>query len=145
MAKDSEQNCTNGEEKGRTSNGKNLNYCFPHFKTAADMYDHIRKITSPAGDYTVRNFVGVIEEITPPSKALVETELFSAEAMEYYTKKNMGWDYDEEEAKAWQLEERGGMQGDYRCGMQAKIKNVISCLRECPVSKRVRIFRTLNL
>jgi len=132
-------NMAESDSSGRTSNGVNLNFAFPHFKTAADMYAHIREITKPAGDYTVRNFVGVIEEINPPSKAVVDTKLFCVGALDYYTKKNMGWAYDEEEAKKWQLNERGGEQGDYRSGMQEKIKNVIECLREVPQSKRAVI------
>jgi len=38
-----------------------------------------------------------------------------------------------------QLPERGGAQGDYREGMQAKIANVIACLRTEPLSKRAVI------
>jgi thymidylate synthase len=70
---------------------------------------------------------------------LVETELFSAGALDYYTKKNMGWEYTEEEYKTWQLAERGGAQGDYRDGMQKKIANVIDCLKTEPLSKRAII------
>lgn len=83
----------------------------------------------------VRNFVGVIEDISPEA-SLVETELFPAGALQYYTKKNMGWEYTQEEADKWQMDERGGAQGDYRDGMQAKIANVIDCLKTEPLSKR---------
>ena len=69
----------------------------------------------------------------------VPTELFPEGALEYYTKKNMGWDYTTEEQERWQLNERGGMQGDYREGMQKKIANVIDCLRTEPLSKRAVI------
>ena len=86
----------------------------------------------------VRNFVGVILDITP-EHSLVETELFPAGALHYYTKKNMGWDYTQEEHDAWQMAERGGAQGDYRDGMQKKIANVIDCLRTEPLSKRAVI------
>ena len=51
----------------------------------------------------------------------------------------MGWDYTTEEQERWQLNERGGMQGDYREGMQKKIANVIDCLRTEPLSKRAVI------
>ena len=37
------------------------------------------------------------------------------------------------------MDERGGKQGDYRNGMQAKINNVIDCLRSEPRSKRAII------
>jgi thymidylate synthase len=69
----------------------------------------------------------------------VETELFPAGALEYYTKKNMGWEYTEEEYNQWQLAERGGAQGDYRDGMSKKIANVIDCLKTEPLSKRAVI------
>ena len=35
--------------------------------------------------------------------------------------------------------ERGGEQGDYREGMQAKLANAIDCLRSEPLSKRATI------
>ena len=38
------------------------------------------------------------------------------------------WDYTQEQWDEWFLIERGGDQGDYREGMQAKIANVIDCL-----------------
>eukprot|EP00563_Minutocellus_polymorphus_P017140 CAMPEP_0197719930 /NCGR_PEP_ID=MMETSP1434-20131217/3471_1 /TAXON_ID=265543 /ORGANISM="Minutocellus polymorphus, Strain CCMP3303" /LENGTH=229 /DNA_ID=CAMNT_0043304719 /DNA_START=21 /DNA_END=711 /DNA_ORIENTATION=- len=117
---------------------KNLNVGFPHFDTARELYAHLREITKPGGEYVVRNFVGVIEDISPEA-SLVETELFPRGALEYYTKKNMGWEYTEEECKQWQLSERGGAQGDYREGMQKKIANVIDCLRTEPLSKRAVI------
>lgn len=50
---------------------------------------------------------------------LVETELFPRGAIEFYTTKNMGWPYTQEEADKWLMQERGGDQGDYRDGMQA--------------------------
>merc|ERR1712228_365853 len=88
----------------------------------------IRAITAEGGDYTVRNFVGVIEDISVKAST-VETELFPLGALEFYTKKNMGWPYSQEEFDQWHMPERGGEQGDYRDGMQEKIANVIDCLR----------------
>ena len=41
----------------------------------------------------------------------------------------MGWEYTQDEYDEWQLQERGGAQGDYRDGMQQKITNVIDCLK----------------
>jgi len=117
---------------------KNLNVGFPHFQSAKEMYLHLREITKPGGEFVVRNFVGVIEDISPEA-SLVETELFPLGALEYYTKKNMGWEYTDEEKKQWQLNERGGEQGDYREGMQKKIANVIDCLKTEPLSKRAVI------
>jgi thymidylate synthase len=68
-----------------------------------------------------------------------ETELFPKGALEYYTTKNMGWNFTEEEYATWQMAERGGEQGDYRDGMPHKIRNVIDCLKTEPLSKRAVI------
>jgi hypothetical protein len=80
------------------------------------MYSYLREVTLPGGEYVVRNFVGVIEDIGPEAST-VETDLFPRGALEYYSKKNMGWDYTPEEYDTWQLPERGGAQGDYRDGV----------------------------
>lgn len=96
------------------------------------------RFVEKGGEYVVRNFVGVIEDISPTA-SLVETELFPAGALHYYTKKNMGWEYTQEEYDTWQLAERGGEQGDYRDGMPEKISNVIDCLKTEPLSKRAVI------
>lgn len=118
----------------------NLNVGFPHFKTAKELYESLLELTSAggAGEFVVRNFVGVIEDISIEA-SLVETDLFPKGALEYYTKKNMGWDYTQEEYDTWQLPERGGAQGDYRDGMPEKIQNVIDCLKTEPLSKRAII------
>lgn len=113
----------------------NLNVEYPHFATAKEMYAHLREITKPGGEFVVRNFVGVIQDISVDA-SIVTTELFPKGALEYYTKKNMGYEYTQEEFEAWQLAERGGEQGDYRDGMQAKIQNVVDCLKTEPLSKR---------
>jgi len=113
----------------------NLNVAYPQFSTAKEMYAHLRQITAPGGEFVAHNFCGVIADISP-SASLVETDLFPAGALHYYTKKNMGWEYTSEEYDAWQLPERGGEQGDYRDGMASKIANVIDCLKQEPWSKR---------
>ena len=118
--------------------GRNLNLGYLRFATAPDVYRHIREITKQGGDYTVRNFVGVIEDISPTA-SVCETPLFPRGALEYYTKKNMGWEYAQREHDTYQMDERGGKQGDYRDGMREKIKNVIACLRAQPRSKRAII------
>ena len=51
----------------------------------------------------------------------------------------MGWDYTKAQEEMWQMNERGGGQGDYRDGMPEKIANVIACLKETPDSKRAII------
>ena len=126
------------KKKLKCAPSKNLNVGFPHFSTAKELYKHLREITQPGGEFVVRNFVGVIQDISPES-SIVETDLFPRGALEYYTKKNMGWEYTKEEMDKWQLNERGGEQGDYREGMQKKIANVIDCLRTEPLSKRAII------
>jgi hypothetical protein len=64
------------------------------------MYSYLREVTLPGGEYVVRNFVGVIEDIGPEAST-VETDLFPRGALEYYSKKNMGWDYTPEEYDTW--------------------------------------------
>jgi len=117
---------------------RNLNAGFVHFPTAKELYAHLREITQPGGEYVVRNFVAVIEDVSVAAST-VPTELFPVGALEYYTKKNMGWEYTPEEAAQWQLQERGGDQGDYRAGITRKIANAIDCLRLEPLSKRATI------
>lgn len=118
----------------------NLNVGYPQFPTAKELHERLVELTSAGGggEFVVRNFVGVIADISIAAST-VETDLFPKGALEYYTKKNMGWDYTEEEYEKWQLPERGGDQGDYREGMPAKIANVIDCLRTEPFSKRAVI------
>ena len=113
----------------------------PRFPTAAAMYDDMRALTAAGGggEYTVRNYLGVIEDLSSPDRAVVETELFPRGALDYYTAKNMGWPVSDADTAAWQMNERGGAQGDYRDGMQAKIANAIDCLRTHPDSKRATI------
>jgi hypothetical protein len=91
------------------------------------MYAYLREVTLPGGEYVVRNFVGVIDDISPKAST-VETDLFPKGALDYYTKKNMGWDYTQEEYDTWQMAERGGAQGDYRDGVSACLP---TCLPAC--------------
>ena len=44
---------------------------------------------------------------------LVETELFPAGALHFYTAKNMGWHYTQEQWDEWFMVERGGDQVTY--------------------------------
>jgi hypothetical protein len=106
--------------------GVNLNDGFRRFETAAELYADIRHRTSQAGDYIVRNYCAVIADMRPEA-VLVETELFPRGAIEFYTAKNMGWEYTKEQEAEWQLVERGGGQGDYRDGMKARTAPAKSC------------------
>ena len=118
----------------------NLNSEFRHFDTAKQVYEHIRAISKhqETKEFVVHNFVCVIKDISVEA-SLVETQLFPRGALEFYTAKNMGWDYTQEQYDEWYLSERGGEQGDYRAGMQKKIANVIDCLKTEPLSKRAVI------
>ena len=55
-----------GSRRGFCSkNHLNLNFRYPEFKNASEMYAHIRDLTKVGGDFTARNFVGVINDISP--------------------------------------------------------------------------------
>jgi len=118
----------------------NLNVRYPQFPTAKELHANLIELTSAGGDreFVVRNFVGVISDISVLAST-VETDLFPKGALEYYTAKNMGWDFTQDDYDRWQLAERGGAQGDYRDGMAYKIANVIDCLATEPLSKRAVI------
>jgi hypothetical protein len=113
-----------------------LTHTHTHSHNAPPSFGYNRMLQG--GEFVVRNFVGVIQDVSATA-SLVETELFPAGALHYYTKKNMGWEYTQEEYDTWQMPERGGAQGDYREGMTPKIANVIDCLKTEPLSKRAVI------
>lgn len=117
----------------------NLNTSFPRFNTANEMYTHLRHLTEQGGEFTARNFVGVIETMHPVHETLVETDLFPRAAISFYTRKNLGEKVEQSEIKAYQTEQRGGAQGDYSAGIRKKMSNVISCLKAFPHSKRAVI------
>jgi len=127
-----------GADKARIRRGCQPLNGFRRFRTAAELYQDIRERTKRGGDYVVRNYIAVIEDMRPEA-VVVETELFPRGALDFYTAKNMGWPYTEEDKAQWMMQERGGDQGDYREGMQEKIANVVACLRETPDSKRAII------
>jgi len=118
----------------------NLNVGYPQFPTAKELHARLIELTSAGGggEFVVRNFVGVIADISVQAST-VETDLFPKGALDYYTAKNMGWDYTQEDYDKWQLAKRGGAQGDYRDGMAEKMANVIDCLKTEPLSKRAVI------
>lgn len=90
------------------------------------------------GEFTVHNFVAVIDDISV-EESTVETDLFPKGALEYYTNKNLEIPQTSDEKFKWQRTERGGTQGDYSYGMKVKIANVIDCLKNEPLSKRAII------
>jgi len=84
---------------------------------------------------SIRNYVGIIESMAVKD-LIIETELFPREALEFYTRLNLGLPITEEEKLKYKNAARGGGQGDYREGIQKKIANVINCLQRFPQSKR---------
>ncbi len=69
----------------------------------------------------------------------VETDLFPKEALVVYSAWNLEQDISSEDKKKYFSAYRGGAQGDYRDGMDAKISNVVACLTLFPHSKRAVI------
>ena len=86
------------------------------------------------------NYIGTIAELTLPA-ATLETALFPAAALDYYSARNLG-EIDAANPQhaaltaAWYSPARGGPQGDYREGMPAKVANCIEALQRFPHTKR---------
>ena len=97
-----------------------------------DVWQLMTEVTK--GGRVVRNFHQDIRM----DDWLVETELFSRDALEAYTAWNLGHDLRPDQRR-WFSEQRGGSQGDYREGMPEKIHNVVDCLTRFPASKRAVI------
>ncbi|KAL3806212.1 hypothetical protein ACHAXA_000695 [Cyclostephanos tholiformis] len=89
-----------------------------------------------AGGVIVRNFH---RRISMNRGFLVETDLFPREALIAYSEYNLGQPVSDEQHYKYFSEHRGGLQGDYREGIQNKIANVIDCLTRFPLSKRAII------
>jgi len=108
----------------------------PEFADAKEMYTSMVQETKSASP--IRNFVGVIRSMQHP-KFVVETDLFPADALRFYTRHNLALldpDKDRDQYTRYYSSQRGGDQGDYREHIQAKIDNVIDALRRYPNSKR---------
>ena len=84
----------------------------PRFQTAAELYDDIRKLTKKAGNFTVNNYMAVIENMNSLEAATVTTDLFPQGALDFYTAKNMGWPVSKEDTTAWMTVERGVSEGN---------------------------------
>lgn len=95
-------------------------------------YDNM--ISRTANGLNVRNYTCLIRM----DDYVVETELFSKDALEAYSNYNLEKPVVAAH-KTYFSETRGGKQGDYRQGMKAKVENVIDCLRRFPESKRAVI------
>ena len=110
----------------------------PRHKTARSLYDEMRHLTRAGGDFTIHNYVAVLEDLSAEATT-VETELFPLAALDFYTRWNLEDPITDEEIDAYKTPERGGAQGDYRIGMRSKIANAVDCLRTHPNSKRASI------
>ena len=106
----------------------------PRHATARPLYDEMRHLTRAGGDFTVHNYVAVLEDLSEEATT-VETELFPREALDFYTRWNLEEAVSDEEIDAYKTPERGGAQGDYRRGMRRKIANAVDCLRTHENSK----------
>ncbi len=91
-------------------------------------------MTARAAGVAVRNFTQLIDM----SDFLVETPMFPKDVLEAYSAWNLELEITEVQRQYFD-ENRGGAQGDYREGMQAKIANVIDALRKFPRTKRAVI------
>ena len=87
----------------------------PRHKTARSLYDEMRHLTRAGGDFTVHNYVAVLEDLSAEATT-VETELFPLAALDFYTRWNLEDPITDEEIDAYKTPERGGAQGDYRRG-----------------------------
>lgn len=110
------------------------------FASPRELYERMLELTR--GGVLVRNFVATIAPSGLTAAALVvETPLFPAAALDFYTRFNLcaldaADPADAALHAAYYSAARGGGQGDYREGIQAKIDNVVACLAAFPRSKR---------
>jgi thymidylate synthase len=98
-----------------------------------ETYQLMKRLTTKHG--MIRNF----HQNVRMDNWEVETDLFPKEALEVYSAWNLEQDISSEDKKKYFLPYRGGSQGDYRDGMDAKISNVVACLTLFPHSKRAVI------
>lgn len=125
-------------QKTITSLQKTLFFESKAFKTPIDMYMCLKQYTEPNPQHIYHNFIGMIEEINRKS-IVIETELFSEEVLDFYTKHNMALITKESSPNLYSKfynNQRGGGQGDYSFYFQEKFKNVVDCLTKFPKSKR---------
>lgn len=111
------------------------------FASPKEMNDDV--IACTAGKTLVRNYIGQIEDMSEAALT-VETELFPADSLTFYTRYNLNTldltnPADAELHAKFYNPARGGGQGDYRVGIQEKIDNVVDCLTKFPASKRAVI------
>ncbi|KAG8468127.1 hypothetical protein KFE25_007179 [Diacronema lutheri] len=117
----------------------------PRYATPREMLDAMEAATRELPpDGCLRNWIGVVEQMDA-SAIVVETDLFPADALAFYTFHNLAGAVaappellprmDELRAQYYAAA-RGGGQGDYRAGIAAKVADVVACLQAHPGSKR---------
>jgi thymidylate synthase len=101
-------------------------------QTAHDVYSTMLSLTTE--QKVVHHFTASIDL----KNTLVINEHFSLDALEAYTRYNLGQDLLPQDESYFDAQ-RGGSQGDYREGMLQKIANIVNCLTQFPQSKRAVI------
>ena len=78
----------------------------PRHRTARSLYDEMRHLTRAGGDFTVHNYVAVLEDLSAEATT-VETELFPIAALDFYTRWNLEETITDEEIDAYKTPEKG--------------------------------------
>lgn len=103
----------------------------PTLRPCLQVWQDMTHLTQEAAVY---NYTALLDL----EDATIITPLFPQAALEAYSRYNLG-DAPLPGDATYFNQQRGGHQGDYRAGMDAKIANIISCLRQFPASKRAVI------
>jgi len=106
---------------------------FRRYENAEEAYDDLAGLLAMAGG----QLMNVAIELTDmsPHGYTFETDLFPKEVLKAYSAHNLGIHVMEHEKELFSPL-RGGPQGDYRHGMQAKIERVVLALKGKTGSKR---------
>ena len=100
-----------------------------NYPNAIAMQDSAKKLAP------TNNFTGIIQEFNKEN-ATILTDLFDLDTLDYYARKNCGFQVTKDEVKKYETEYRGGLQGDYSTDMDSKIENIVESLIYFPASKR---------
>ena len=100
-----------------------------NYPNAIAMQDSAKKLAP------INNFTGIIQEFNKEN-ATILTDLFDLDTLDYYARKNCGFQVTKDEVKKYETEYRGGLQGDYSSDMDSKIENIVESLINFPASKR---------
>jgi thymidylate synthase len=106
-----------------------------HYNSLSEAYPWVQAALESSGGQMM-NVAIVLRDLSDPASYTHETELFPRAALKAYTYHNLGLYVSDEERAEHFSPLRGGPQGDYREGMQAKIEKVVLALKTKPGSKR---------